>query len=122
MTANNYEVEVYADYEVAIQTTPKQLEANKGIVYLTAVELRQMLALMEAKATDHATVTDADVEAMEVPPLETFDKDLVEDPAVEQLTELEDCSRCAGYGVLLEKEDVYFPPPTCPKCKGRGKC
>lgn len=50
MTANNYEVSVRSDTEVAIQTEPHQLYANGGRVYLTYLELCQMLELLIVSA------------------------------------------------------------------------
>lgn len=47
MQANNYEVGVYQDGEVWIQTEPLQLNANGGMVYLTTRELHRMLDLLE---------------------------------------------------------------------------
>ena len=46
---NNYECGVYDDGEVYIQTEPRQLEANGGKVYLTVLELRRLLALVERR-------------------------------------------------------------------------
>ena len=45
MRVNNYEAGVYQEGEVYIQTEPKQLEINKGKVYLTVLELRKLLEL-----------------------------------------------------------------------------
>ena len=47
ITANNYPVRVYADAEVEIGTSPKQMEANGGRLYLTRRELIAMLAMLE---------------------------------------------------------------------------
>ena len=48
-TVNNYDFGLYQDGEVFIQTTPEQLAANNGKVYLTVRELVRLLAL----AKDH---------------------------------------------------------------------
>jgi hypothetical protein len=50
---NNYECGVYDDGEVYIQTEPRQLEATGGKVYLTVIELRRLLALVERRHCQH---------------------------------------------------------------------
>lgn len=46
-TVNNYEYGQYSDTEVYIQTTPEQLAANGGKVYLTIRELNALLAQLD---------------------------------------------------------------------------
>jgi len=45
-TVNNYEYGIYQDGEVFIQTTPDQMRANDGKVYLTYGELLSLLSLI----------------------------------------------------------------------------
>jgi hypothetical protein len=49
MKVNNYEVSLEHEGEVTIHTTPKQLEATSGKVYLTVIELRRLLELAQSK-------------------------------------------------------------------------
>lgn len=89
-------------------------------------------AVADAVPEDYATLTPEDLPPTEhdinIEPIgiEAIAEAAAEDSAVEALTDVEDCPQCAGYGVLLDKEvkksNGYFPPPTCPKCKGAGKC
>jgi hypothetical protein len=52
---NNYACGLHRDGEVFIQTTPAQLEATAGRVFLTVVELRHLLALAEGKGEGGAS-------------------------------------------------------------------
>ena len=47
MTVNNYPVSIYQSGEVTIQTNPKQLDINGGMVYLTELKPWEMLKLLE---------------------------------------------------------------------------
>ena len=47
MQVNHYECGACSDSVVYIQTTPEQLAANGGRVYLTARELRYLLSLLD---------------------------------------------------------------------------
>jgi hypothetical protein len=53
-TVNNYAYGIYDNGEIWIQTEPRQMEANKGKVYLTTGELRRLLALAEQSEIDRA--------------------------------------------------------------------
>ena len=48
VNVNNYRAGVFQYGEVFIQTDTRQLEANKGKVYLTIGELRELLELAES--------------------------------------------------------------------------
>ena len=48
VNVNNYSAGVFQYGEVFIQTDTRQLESNKGKVYLTIGELRELLELAES--------------------------------------------------------------------------
>ncbi len=55
VSVNNYEAKRYSDNEIVIQTTPKQLEANEGRVYLRSGDLKDLLVLAETGAWEPST-------------------------------------------------------------------
>ena len=57
ITVNNYPCKVYQAGELEIQVNLRRLEVNEGRVYLTILELREMLALAEESAQEQGPQT-----------------------------------------------------------------